>query len=56
MDFTILAVVLLIGVGIPVGISSSANIGRKKRNRIKTGMKSDGYGESRAYPLSDLWE
>ena len=32
------------------------NIGRKKRNRIKTGMKNDGYGKNRVYTLPDLWK
>ena len=35
MDFTILAVVLLIGVGVPFGINSSVNIEKKKRKKTK---------------------
>ena len=50
MDFTILAVVLLIGIGIP------ENIGKKRSRKIRIGMQNDGYGENRVHPLSHLWK
>ena len=49
MDFTILAVVLLIGVGIPVR-------NKQRSKKIRIGMQNDRYGESRVHPLSHLWK
>ena len=45
MDFTILAVVLLIGVGIPVRNKIIRKYREEKRKKIMTEIQSDGYGK-----------
>ena len=53
MDFTILAVVLLLGIGIPARNKLIRKYRDKKRNRIMNGMKNE-YGNNRFYPLPHL--
>lgn len=56
MDFTILAVVLLIGVGIPVRNKLIRKYREKRSRKIRIGMQNDGYKENRVHPLSHLWK
>ena len=51
MDFTILAVVLLIGVGIPAVTSGFGNFGIRKGKKKTTAVPCDGYGKSKPEPL-----
>ena len=53
MDFTILAVVLLLGVGVPIRNNSYGNIGIRKR---MIAIRSEQYGENRVHPLPSLRE
>ena len=52
MDFTILAVVLLIGVGVPI----RNKLIRKYRDKKKIAIRSEQYGENRVHPLPSLRE
>ena len=56
MDFTMLAVVLLSGVGIPVRNKLIRKYREEKKQKIRIGMQNDRYGESRVHPLSHLWK
>ena len=56
MDFTILAVVLLIGVGIPVRNKLIRKYQGKKEQKIRIGMQNDDMEENRVHPLSHLWK
>ena len=51
MDFTILAVVLLIGVGIPVRNKLIRKYREKRSRKIRIGMQNDGYEENRVHPF-----
>ena len=46
MDFTILAVILLIGVGIPVRNKLIRQYREEKKQKDKDGMQNDRYGEN----------
>lgn len=53
MDFTILAVVLLLGVGVPI----RNKLIRKYRDRKRMiAIRSEQYGENRVHPLPSLRE
>lgn len=53
MDFTILAVVLLIGVGVPIRNKLIRKYRDKKKNDRN---RSEQYGENRVHPLPSLRE